>query len=51
MSKIIFIDVDGILVNYENICDIGLDGMIGGNGAYVEAKDKILIQFVNCFSF
>lgn len=78
MSKIIFIDVDGTLVNYENILpdsaveacraarrnghkifictgrskaevyqniwDIGLDGMIGGNGAYVEADGKILLH-------
>ena len=70
MGKLIFLDVDGTLVDYENripasaveairkarslghrvyICtgrsraevyaplwDIGLDGMIGGNGAYVE---------------
>lgn len=70
MAKILFIDVDGTLVNYENqlpasavkairaaraaghrvyvctgrsraemppwIWDIGLDGMIGGNGSYVE---------------
>ena len=71
MSKVIFIDVDGTLLTYENILpesavtairtarknghkvyistgrsraevydyiwDIGLDGMIGGNGSYVEA--------------
>ena len=76
MSKIIFIDVDGTLVDYENnlpesavkairqarknghkvyICtgrskaevyqeiwDIGLDGMIGGNGAYVEDNGKVV---------
>ena len=70
MGKIVFIDVDGTLVDYENhlpesavlairkarenghkvyistgrskaeiyqnIWDIGLDGMIGGNGSYVE---------------
>lgn len=76
MSKIIFIDVDGTLVDYENrlpksaveairqarknghkvyICTgrskaevypeiwaIGLDGMIGGNGAYVEDNGKIV---------
>ena len=72
MGKIIFIDVDGTLVNYEGIIpesataairkaranghrvyistgrskaevykdiwDIGLDGMIGGNGSYVEDR-------------
>ena len=86
MSKIIFIDVDGTLVDYENrlpqsaveairqarqrgnkvyICTgrskaevypeiwaIGLDGMIGGNGAYVEDNGKIvehkLITFEQC---
>ena len=76
MSKIIFIDVDGTLVDYENklpqsavkairqarsnghkvyICTgrsraevypeiwaIGLDGMIGGNGAYVEDNGKVV---------
>ena len=76
MSKIIFIDVDGTLVDYENnlpksaveairlarknnhkvyICTgrsraevypeiwaIGLDGMIGGNGAYVEDNEKVV---------
>ena len=76
MSKIIFIDVDGTLVDYKNnlpqsavdairqarknghkvyICtgrskaevyqeiwDIGLDGMIGGNGAYVEDNGKVV---------
>ena len=76
MNKIIFIDVDGTLVDYENnlpksavkairqarknghkvyICtgrskaevyqeiwDIGLDGMIGGNGAYVEDNGKVI---------
>ena len=76
MKKIIFIDVDGTLVDYENnlpnsaveaihqarsnghkvyICTgrskaevypeiwaIGLDGMIGGNGAYVEDHGKIV---------
>ena len=78
MSKIIFIDVDGTLVNYENILpvsavdairkarhnghkvyistgrsraevyqniwDIGLDGMIGGNGSYVESDGKIIMH-------
>ena len=72
MSKVIFLDVDGTLCNYEGvipesakqaikqarknghkvyICtgcsraevyqeiwDIGLDGMIGGNGSYVEVR-------------
>ena len=76
MGKIIFIDVDGTLVDYENklpqsaveairqarknghkvyICTgrskaevypeiwaIGLDGMIGGNGAYVEDNGKVV---------
>lgn len=78
MSKIIFIDVDGTLVNYENelpesadyaikearkrghrvyICtgrskaevypylwDIGLDGMIGGNGSYVEDNGTVVMH-------
>lgn len=78
MSKIIFIDVDGTLTNYENkipgsaidairkaranghkvyICtgrskaevydeiwDIGLDGMIGGNGSYVEDHNHIIMH-------
>ena len=78
MSKIIFIDVDGTLVDYENnlpesavsairkarenghkvyICtgrskaevyeniwDIGLDGMIGGNGSYVEDHDHVVMH-------
>lgn len=78
MSKIIFIDVDGTLVDYENhlpesavlairkarekghkvyICtgrskaevyqniwDIGLDGMIGGNGSYVEEHGEIIFH-------
>lgn len=77
MRKIIFIDVDGTLVNYEGrlpesaikairmareqghkvyICtgrseaevyqeiwDIGLDGMIGGNGSYVKSGDNIVM--------
>lgn len=76
MSKIIFIDVDGTLVDYEGklpqsaekaikqarknghkvyICtgrskaevypyiwDIGLDGMIGGNGSYVEHNNEVV---------
>ena len=77
MSKIIFLDVDGTLVNYENqipesairavrqaranghrvyICtgrskaevypelwNIGLDGMIGGNGSYVEDRGQVVL--------
>lgn len=80
MSKVIFIDVDGTLLNYENvlppsaveairtarknghkvyICtgrsraevydyiwDIGLDGMIGGNGSYVESDGKVIMHQV-----
>ncbi len=77
MSKIVFLDVDGTLIDYEakmpesagkavdlarknghkvyictgcskaeisqrNLCD--LDGMIGGNGAYVEDNDKIVMH-------
>ncbi len=78
MSKIIFIDVDGTLVDYEgklpesaveavrraranghrvyistgrskaevykNIWDIGLDGMIGGNGSYVEDHGHVVMH-------
>ncbi len=78
MKKIIFLDVDGTLVDYENrlplsavtavrkarekgsrvyICtgrsraeipaylwDIGLDGMIGGNGSYVEDNGKVVMH-------
>lgn len=78
MGKVIFIDVDGTLTNYENvipgsaidairqarahghrvyICtgrsraevydeiwDIGLDGMIGGNGSYVEDDGKVIMH-------
>lgn len=78
MAKIIFIDVDGTLLSYENILpksaveairtarknghkvyistgrsraevydyiwDIGLDGMIGGNGSYVEADGKVIMH-------
>ncbi|BCN29879.1 HAD family hydrolase [Anaeromicropila herbilytica] len=78
MGKIIFLDVDGTLVDYENrlpesavdairkaraaghrvyICtgrskaevyqnlwDIGLDGMIGGNGSYVEEHDQVVMH-------
>ncbi|RGM73765.1 HAD family hydrolase [Streptococcus ilei] len=76
MNKIIFLDVDGTIVDYENhipdsarqairkarenghlvyvctgrskaempdeIWNIGFDGMIGGNGSYVEHKDQVL---------
>lgn len=78
MGKIIFIDVDGTLVDYENnlpdsairairmarrkghrvyistgrskaevyqnIWDIGLDGMIGGNGSYVEDNGQVIMH-------
>ncbi len=78
MGKIIFIDVDGTLVDYENnlpksavdairrarenghkvyistgrskaevyqnIWDIGLDGMIGGNGSYVEDQAHVVMH-------
>lgn len=78
MSKIIFLDVDGTLVDYHNripqsaitairkardeghlvyVCtgrsraemqpelwEIGLDGMIGGNGSYVEHHNQILMH-------
>ena len=78
MSKIIFIDVDGTLVDYDNILpssaveairkaranghkvyistgrsraevyqeiwDIGLDGMIGGNGSYVEDNGQVVMH-------
>jgi len=77
-KKVIFIDVDGTLLNYENklpasardairkaranghkvyICtgrseaevypeiwEIGLDGMIGGNGAYVKDGDTVVLH-------
>lgn len=80
MKKIIFLDVDGTLVDYENklpesavqairkaranghrvyICtgrsraeipeyiwDIGLDGMIGGNGSYVEDRNSVVMHQV-----
>lgn len=80
MNKVIFLDVDGTLVDYENripksaieairearknghrvyICtgrsraevyqelwDIGLDGMIGGNGSYVESDGNIVMHKV-----
>ena len=29
---------------YQNIWDIGLDGMVGGNGAYVEADGKVILH-------
>lgn len=78
MKKIIFIDVDGTLVDYEGnlpesavtairtarknghrvyistgrskaevydpIWDIGLDGMVGGNGAYVEDYGQVVLH-------
>lgn len=78
MGKIVFIDVDGTLVDYTNnlpnsavmairharknghkvyICtgrskaevyseiwDIGLDGMLGGNGSYVEDQGQVLMH-------
>lgn len=78
MGKIIFLDVDGTLVDYENqlpasaveavrrarekghqvyistgrsraevpeeIWDIGLDGMIGGNGSYVEEHGQVVMH-------
>ena len=80
MSKVIFIDVDGTLLTYENILppsatvairtarknghkvyictgrsraevydyiwEIGLDGMIGGNGSYVESGGKVIMHQV-----
>ncbi|MFC3931677.1 Cof-type HAD-IIB family hydrolase [Streptococcus dentapri] len=78
MSKIIFLDVDGTLVDYHNhipesailairqarekghriyvctgrsraemqpeIWDIGIDGMIGGNGSYVEDQGQVIMH-------
>lgn len=78
MPKVLFIDIDGTLVNYEtvipqsaidairkarsnghkvyvctgrskaevyeNIWNIGLDGMIGGNGAYAEDAGRVIIH-------
>jgi len=78
MSKVIFLDIDGTLVDYENrlpssaaravrqaranghrvyVCtwrskaevypwlwDIGLDGMIGGNGSYVEDHGQVVMH-------
>ena len=69
MSKLIFLDVDGTLVDYHNripesavkairqarknghkaemqpeLWEIGLDGMIGGNGSYVEHHGQVLMH-------
>lgn len=77
MSKLIFLDVDGTLINYDAVCpasakeavkkareagnkvyictgcskyEIGLrdlpelDGMIGGNGAYVEDEGRVIMH-------
>lgn len=78
MEKILFIDVDGTLVDYENnlptsavdairkarenghkvfittgrskaevysnILEIGLDGMIGGNGSFVESDGNVIMH-------
>ncbi|MCG9872088.1 HAD family hydrolase [Streptococcus suis] len=78
MRKILFLDVDGTLVDYHNripesairairqarenghlvyVCtgrsraemqpelwEIGLDGMIGGNGSYVEHQDQVIMH-------
>lgn len=78
VKKLIFLDVDGTLVDYENrlpqsaaeaiqkarknghlvyivtgrskaevyqnIWDIGIDGMIGGNGSYVEDHDTVIMH-------
>lgn len=78
MAKVIFLDVDGTLVDYHNripvsavkairkarenghlvyvctgrsraemqeeIWDIGIDGMIGGNGAYVEHQGQVIMH-------
>lgn len=78
MRKIIFLDVDGTLVNYDNILpesakkavqearkmghlvyvctgrskaempafiwDVGFDGMIGGNGSYVEHDNQVIMH-------
>ena len=80
MAKVIFIDVDGTLLTYENVLppsateairtarknghkvyistgrsraevydyiwEIGLDGMIGGNGSYVESDGKVIMHQV-----
>lgn len=78
MTKIVFVDVDGTLTDYENnipesakqaikqarnnghrvymctgrskaenppeIWEIGFDGMIGGNGCYVESDDEVVMH-------
>lgn len=78
MTKVIFLDVDGTLVNYDNqlptsartaiqqarenghrvyintgrsraevpdfIWDIGLDGMVGGNGNYIESSGQVIFH-------
>lgn len=78
MGKLLFIDVDGTLVDYENrlpdsaveairkaranghrvyistgrskaevyppLWEIGLDGMIGGNGSYVESNGEVVLH-------
>lgn len=78
MRKILFLDVDGTIVNYDNhlpasavkaiqtaranghlvyvctgrskaempaeIWEIGFDGMIGGNGSYVEHQEQVLMH-------
>lgn len=78
MSKLIFLDVDGTLVNYDNelpssaiaavqaarkkghkvyactgrskaempdfLWEMGLDGMIGGNGSYVEHEGQVVMH-------
>ena len=78
MKKIIFLDVDGTIVDYDNhipdsakiaiqqsrknghlvflctgrskaemsneILDIGFDGIIGGNGSYIEYKNQVLMH-------
>lgn len=78
MSKIVFLDVDGTITDYDNnipnsckrairlaranghrvymctgrskaenppeLTDIGFDGMIGGNGAYVESEGQVVMH-------
>lgn len=78
MPRIVFLDIDGTLVTYENVLpdsavaaihaartnghrvylttgrsraeiyehlwDIGLDGLIGGNGSYVEDAGEVLLH-------
>lgn len=80
MSKIIFLDVDGTLVDYQNripasavtairkaranghlvymctgrsraeiqpeLWEIGLDGLVGGNGSYVEHQEEVIMHQV-----